>query len=58
MGLMERRNELITRVNYLMRKNMPENERRQTIFKLLREHENYVVQETLDNALKQMKEGV
>ena len=58
MGLVEKRNELITGINVVLRKNMKDEDRRKELYRLVKQHEEYVIEESVNNALDKMREGV
>lgn len=57
MGLVEKRNELITGINVVLRKNMKDEDRRKELYRLIKSHEEYVVDSTVNHALDKMREG-
>lgn len=58
MGLNEKRNELIAGINGVLRKNVKDEDRRRELYKLIKRHEEFVIDSAVENAVSKMREGV
>ena len=57
MGLTEKRNELITGINVVLRKNMNDGDRRKELYKLLKRHETNVIEYAVESVVDIIRGG-